>query len=124
MGVDTAKDAWAGYLAAPEPGPGYMHFPAGYDRGYFEQLLAERRVPKKVRGVITRTWEIKKPGLRNEAWDISVYQKAALEILNIDLDLTVQQFMARAQVASTGAATGMGNTGRSGRRMRSHGVAV
>lgn len=124
VGVDTAKDALAGYLATPEPGPGYMHFPAGYDRGYFEQLLAERRVPKKVRGVITRTWEIKKPGLRNEAWDISVYQKAALEILNIDLDLTVQQFMARAQVASTGAATGMGNTGRSGRRMRSHGVAV
>ena len=121
VGVDTAKDTIAANLGKAEPGPGYCHFPAGYDRGYFEQLLSERPLIKRVRGQRVRSWQPKKSGLRNEALDCRVYSMAALEILNIDLDETVRQFTERARGARAAATE---SQPRSGRRQRSRGIAA
>jgi phage terminase large subunit GpA-like protein len=82
IGVNAAKDIIRSRLAQerPEdggPAPGYMHFPAERDLGYFSQLLAESLVEKTVRGVKVRVWE-QRSGRANEALDIRVYAYAAL----------------------------------------------
>jgi phage terminase large subunit GpA-like protein len=62
------KDALAAQLATAEPGPGYIHFPAGLlspeaPHRFFEQLVAERREKDG-------TWH--KTAQRNEALDLMV----------------------------------------------------
>ncbi|MGI4765508.1 MAG: phage terminase large subunit family protein [Janthinobacterium lividum] len=77
IGVNAAKDVIRARLFAQAPGPGYMHFPADRDVGWFEQLTAERLIPKEVRGQRFRVWECPK-GRANEALDCRVYAYAAL----------------------------------------------
>jgi phage terminase large subunit GpA-like protein len=77
IGVNAAKDVVSGSLNVEHPGPGYMHFPADYDHGYFEQLTAERLIPERIGGRIVRKW-VQKPGRANEALDCRVYAYAAL----------------------------------------------
>jgi len=81
VGTDTAKELIFSRLKMKDPGPGYMHFPKGYDDEYFSQLTAEKATTKYTRGFPHRVW-VKKPGQRNEALDIRVYNLAALIILN------------------------------------------
>lgn len=80
LGVDAAKDRLASRMRINRPGPGYMHFPEWADTDYFDQLTAERKLPKKVKpGRPTlRVWT--KIRERNEAWDLEVYALAALYI--------------------------------------------
>ncbi len=82
VGVDTAKETVYARLKVNNPGPGYVHFPVReyFDEEYFEQLTAEKRVVRYVKGHPKREW-IKKRS-RNEALDIAVYNMAALYILN------------------------------------------
>jgi len=70
----AAKDQIYATLKLPKPGPGYQHFPADLDAGYFEQLLAE--VP--VRG--KRKYEKRDKDDPNEILDCHVYADAALAI--------------------------------------------
>lgn len=78
--VDTAKETIYSRLRIGTPGPGYCHFPAGLDAGYFAQLTAEKAIRKwvKNRGSV-REWI--KTRERNEALDLEVYCLAALYIL-------------------------------------------
>ena len=84
VGVDTAKELVFGRLQIDSPGPGYMHFPDSLDEEYFLQLAAEKRVATYVRGVATYKWT--KIRRRNEAWDLNVYQVAAFDLLNPNLE--------------------------------------
>lgn len=87
LGVNTAKDVIRTRLHLEQPGPGYMHFPAGRDLGYFQQLIAERSVRKEAHGQRFRVWELP-PGRANEALDCRVYAYGALcGLLHLGLKL-------------------------------------
>lgn len=83
IGVDTAKELLFGRLQIDRPGPGFCHYPDHYDQEFFEQMTAERRIDRMVRGVKTYQW--KKIRSRNEAFDLAVYNIAAFELLNPNL---------------------------------------
>jgi phage terminase large subunit GpA-like protein len=80
IGTNAAKDSISSRLLITEPGPGYMHFPAWWDRSRFDQLTAERLIPKNVGGWMFRVWQ-PRPGRSNEALDCRVYSYAALSAL-------------------------------------------
>lgn len=75
--VDTAKDTLVPRLAKQPPGPVTCHFPAHYDRTYFDQLTAEKPVAERVHGQKVWRWH-QKSGRSNEALDCRVYAYAAL----------------------------------------------
>lgn len=77
IGVNAAKDTVRNRLQMDEAGPGYMHFPADRDMGYFEQLISERIVTRVVNGQKFRIWDLPH-GRANEALDCRVYAYAAL----------------------------------------------
>lgn len=77
IGVNAAKDTLARRLALVRPGPGYCHFPADRESGYFEQLTAESLVFERRAGTRVAVWRLKK-GRANEALDCRVYAYAAL----------------------------------------------
>jgi phage terminase large subunit GpA-like protein len=87
IGTNSAKDSIRNRLLLETPGPGYMHFPADRDIGYFAQLTAERVVVKRVGGQAFRVWELP-GGKANEALDCRVYAYAALQgLLHLGLKL-------------------------------------
>lgn len=103
VGTDSAKDTIFSRLKLDTPGPGYMHFPQGvrdadgrispleqYDEEYFAQLTAEERREKIEKGVLVG-YHYQKVRGRNEALDLTVYNLAALAILNVDLDALAKQ---------------------------------
>ncbi|MEX3639906.1 terminase gpA endonuclease subunit [Paraburkholderia sp. BR14320] len=77
LGVNAAKDTIRLGLLLEAPGPGYMHFPADRDIGYYAQLTAERIVVKEMGGKRYRVWELPR-GRANEALDCRVYAFGAL----------------------------------------------
>jgi phage terminase large subunit GpA-like protein len=77
-GADTAKGALYACLKLAEPGPGYVHFPSGLPDEFFEQLTAERRVTRYLRGQPRVEWVLEK-GRRNEALDCAGMADAAAE---------------------------------------------
>lgn len=77
IGTNAAKDSISARLLINEPGPGYMHFPAYWDRARFDQLTAERLIPKRVGGWVFRVWQ-PRVGRSNEALDCRVYAYVAL----------------------------------------------
>ncbi|MAE21827.1 MAG: terminase [Pseudomonas sp.] len=86
IGVSTAKELIYGHLKIDKPGPGYVHFPrdaAFIDEEFFEQLTAEKRVTKYVKGFAVQEFIKTRP--RNEALDCFVYALAAFEILTPNL---------------------------------------
>lgn len=70
LGVDTAKERFYKRLELEEPGPGYQHFPRGLPDEYYEQLVSEKLVRRRVRGVERHEWV--KTRERNEALDLKV----------------------------------------------------
>ncbi|MGF6700552.1 phage terminase large subunit GpA-like protein [Paraburkholderia sp. MM5496-R1] len=89
LGVNAAKDSIRDRLAIDKPGPGYMHFPADRDLGYYAQLTAERIVVKEVAGHRFYVWELP-PGRANEALDARVYAYGALcGLLHFGLRLNI-----------------------------------
>ena len=95
LGVDEIKGKILSGLKIFTPGPGYCHFPLsadiddenkrGYTSEYFKGLVSERRTMKFKKGYRKYEWE-KKAGVRNEPLDCRVYARAALAILNPNLD--------------------------------------
>jgi phage terminase large subunit GpA-like protein len=59
---------------------GRIHFPARFGEDFFEQLCAEQKIPKYIRGRRYHMWTLTK-NKRNEAWDLQVYNLAALRII-------------------------------------------
>jgi phage terminase large subunit GpA-like protein len=90
VGTNLIKDKLFGMFKVNEPGPGYCHFPLGYDTEYYKQLGAEKRV-KKIKKFDKddphgySLWQYKKIRSRNEALDCRVYAMAALAHLNVNL---------------------------------------
>jgi phage terminase large subunit GpA-like protein len=78
--VDTAKETVCARLKIASPGPGYMHLPGWIDAEYVEQLTAEKKIRKYVKGKGSVP-EWVKTRERNEALDLTVYSLAALYIL-------------------------------------------
>lgn len=70
VGTDTAKAQIYARLRLTE-GDGAYHFPIGTDAEYFQQLTAEKRVTKLVKGFARQEWVKTRP--RNEALDCEVY---------------------------------------------------
>ncbi|KAB2666697.1 phage terminase large subunit family protein [Brucella tritici] len=85
IGVDSAKEVITARLRKTGPdarGAGACHFPTDRDRDYFEQLTAERKKTRFVKGFkIVEWWKPDKA--RNEALDCRVYGYAALQGLII-----------------------------------------
>lgn len=95
LGVDTIKESiYSRLLIEDELEAGYCHFPSeeqrGYNEKYFEGITGEVRKTKFVKGRAKFEWH-KKAGVNNEPLDCRVYATAALEILNPNLELLLQQ---------------------------------
>lgn len=80
IGTNAASDQVYSALRVKKPGAGYCHFAADYDIQYFDQLLAEKLIKKRVNGQDVRAYECPK-GVRNEAHDLRRYNVAALKAL-------------------------------------------
>lgn len=82
IGTDTAKELIYKRYEIETAGPGYIDFPIKpcFDEEYFQQLVAEQVVTYYRKGFPTREWRKRRP--RNEGLDLSVYNLAALYILN------------------------------------------
>jgi phage terminase large subunit GpA-like protein len=78
MGSDTGKAAFYARLRIEEPGPGYVHLPAGLADEEFAQMTAEKLITRYVRGHAVREWHLPS-GRRNEALDCRVMADAAAE---------------------------------------------
>jgi len=90
IGVSSAKELLYSRLKIAEPGAGFVHFPrdvAYIDEEFFEQLTAEKRVTRYVKGFAVHEFVKTRP--RNEALDCFVYALAAFEILNPNLSAVV-----------------------------------
>jgi phage terminase large subunit GpA-like protein len=100
LAVNAGKDDVIARLKVKEPGPGYCHFPRGweqdstgkyistrgYDERYFSMLTAEKKVMvKKKDGRHKYEWQVQ-PNRNNEAFDLAVYNLAALEISGFPLE--------------------------------------
>jgi phage terminase large subunit GpA-like protein len=81
VGTDTAKD-WLASRWKLSAGPGAVHFAKDLTEDYFKQLTSEYRVATFKRGHKISVWE-KKPGDRNEALDLMVYNLAAAHHLGL-----------------------------------------
>jgi len=78
INANVMKDAIAGDLDRATAGPGYVHYPRWIIQAcpdYFKELTAETRTAKG--------WE-RKPHARNEAFDLAVYARAAVVVLNAE----------------------------------------
>lgn len=74
VGTDVAKDYLSGRLHLVD-GPGAMHFHRALSPEWFEQMVSESPVTRYVKGRPSRQWQAPN-GVRNEAWDVSVYNLA------------------------------------------------
>ena len=87
LGVDDGKQEIFARLGIAEIGAQYLHFPKddafierrGYNSLYFKQLIAERRIFRKVGGVVQVAWEPVADGVRNESLDLAVYNLACMK---------------------------------------------
>ncbi len=90
LGVDSGKDIVMSRLSTEEAGPGYCHFPSNPERGYSEVVMkgfnSEQRITEMKEGRAVSKW-VKKSGVRNEPFDLRVYNTAAVEMLRPDFDI-------------------------------------
>lgn len=87
LGVNEGKAKVMSSLQIDEFGPNYCHYPkdrGNYTLDYFKSLTAEKMQTRFQNGNSYLVW-IKKRA-RNEAFDLRVYNTAALEFINPNLD--------------------------------------
>jgi phage terminase large subunit GpA-like protein len=82
VGTDTAKGVIYGLLRNPNPGPGYVHTSKATPGYVYEQLTAERLVPRYFKGRPRLEW-VKPASKRNEALDCAVYAEAAAHYVGV-----------------------------------------
>lgn len=75
VGSDTAKSMIYARLDISEKGPGYHHFPLGFEDEFYEQLCGEAIITKYKNGMPYEEWV--KVRARQEALDCAVYSYAA-----------------------------------------------
>jgi phage terminase large subunit GpA-like protein len=75
VGTEIVKGMIYARLNLTEPGPGFIHFPAGIEDEYFKQLTGEKLVTRFKDGVQKKVWVQTRP--RVEALDCEVYAYAA-----------------------------------------------
>ena len=91
VGTDTVKELIFSRLQLNDFGPGYMHFNKTYDEKYFQMLTSEKRVMSMKKGRPQMVW--KPIRARNEALDYTVYNLAALAILNPNYQKIQEKFV-------------------------------
>lgn len=86
IGTNEGKTRVMSNLQITDFGPNYCHFPQGdkYTEEFFKMLTAEKLMTRYEKGVPYQVWQ--KVRARNEAIDLRVYNTAALEILNPNLE--------------------------------------
>ncbi|MFC7559872.1 phage terminase large subunit family protein [Paenibacillus farraposensis] len=92
LGVDDGKVKVHDSLKVESPGPLYCHFPGedkGYTQEYFLGLTAETHKIVVKEGVKYKAWV--KTRDRNEPFDLAVYNRAVVELLNPNLSLPIEQ---------------------------------
>jgi len=94
VGTDTAKEIIFGRLNIGEVGAGYCHFPQHYDEEWFQQVTAEKRITKYLKGRPVFEYVQTRP--RNEALDCDVYNLAAYEILNPNINAIKSKLISNA----------------------------
>lgn len=92
VGADTAKEISASRLKILEPGEGYMHYPVSdeFDEEYFKQLTAERKKLKIYKGQRSYVWDA--GGRRNEPWDTTQYNLAAIRLLQQNFGVRLSSY--------------------------------
>jgi len=80
VGGDVAKEVIYSRLEIQDKGAGYCHFPVERNTDYFQQLTAEKKIMRYVKGHPTYDWVLPS-GQANEALDCRVYAFAAVRIL-------------------------------------------
>ncbi len=84
LGVNKRKDLVFARLKIDRPGPGYCHFPddenLGYDGRYYAGLISEKKRVVRKNGEKRVVWVLPNKA-RNEPFDISVYNTAAIRML-------------------------------------------
>jgi phage terminase large subunit GpA-like protein len=81
VGTDTAKD-WLHNRWKIPSGPGGIHFSKDLPDDFYEQLLAEKKLVRYVKGHKRVEW-VKSKSARNEALDLSVYNLAMAYYLGL-----------------------------------------
>jgi phage terminase large subunit GpA-like protein len=81
IGTDTAKD-WLFSRWLLPAGPGAIHFNRDLPDTFYDQLTAERKLVRYVKG-FKRAEYVKTPGDANEALDLCVYNLAAAHFLGL-----------------------------------------
>jgi len=81
VGADTAKD-WVYNRFRLASGPGAQHFSTDLPDEYYQQLTAERKLARYIKGHKRIEW-IKANRDRNEALDLTVYNLAAAHFLGL-----------------------------------------
>ena len=94
VGTDTAKENIFARLNA-EDDETTLHFPFDLGEEYFKQLTAEKRITKWIRGRKSLAWKQIRP--RNEALDVTVYNFAAIYILNPNFDVIEDRLLTGAK---------------------------
>lgn len=123
-GTDKLKDEVTAALVRKEAGPGKFHLPEELPDAIIDEFCAEQR--------LTKGWEPKKSGLRNEALDHAVYGKALVIVIGGEkIDWSSPPEWARAPEANSyGVRSTVSGTAEPvapavatrGRRMRSRGI--
>lgn len=80
VGTDTAKELIYSRLCIEKVGPGFVHLPRDLPGDEIDQLTAETRVVKYVKGRTKYEW-VRPSNRRNEALDCAVYAEAAAHYL-------------------------------------------
>lgn len=75
LNVNVIKDGIVGDLARETKGAGYVHIPRWIEPEFFQELTAETRTDKG--------WQ-RPSGVRNEAFDLHVYARAACILMNAE----------------------------------------
>lgn len=75
VNTNVMKDGVIGDLGRDDEGPGYVHIPSWIDPAVFDEYVAEQRTDKG--------W-VRSAGLRNEALDLHVYNRAAVIAINAE----------------------------------------
>lgn len=100
LGVDTIKEVVVARLKISDPdAAGYNRFPAHYDDDYFRGMTAEELKTTYFKGFAKNEWVKIRP--RNEPFDLRVYNTAALEMLQVDLNAQRREALRRTAKPAT-----------------------
>lgn len=96
LGVDTIKETVVSRLRQNDPyGPGYCRWPVEYTDDYFRMMTAEELKTRFKKGFKVTEWV--KIRLRNEAFDLRVYNTSGLAMLSLDLKAERRRLLREAE---------------------------